>query len=83
MKKNEVCACLSPVAAKYLAEVTYSLDYGETESTTQQDAINHCLEELAMYESIMEDQLTRWLSDEYPEKYKEWVANNKKDFWKH
>ena len=81
--KKELNAYLSPIAAKQLANVVYSLDYGEGESTTEQDAINHIIEEHAMYEEIMEDQLTRWLMDEYPKKYREWQEKNKKDCWKH
>ena len=80
--QNEICVYLSPVAAQYLAEVLYSLDYGEGQDTTTAEAINHCLEELAAYEWVTDDQVTNHLMEKYPNRYKEWLEINRSKLYK-
>lgn len=67
---------LDAVAEQYFADVKYSLDYGDGKSVTNSQVINHCLGELAAFEKITDDQLTNWLSTEYPKLYTKYLNDN-------
>lgn len=62
---------------KYFHEVMYGLmDMDATKS----DVINHILMEAMLFEEIMQDQITSFLSDRYPLNYKDAIET--RDFGK-
>jgi hypothetical protein len=74
---NQITVILDKNAAKYFADVHYSLDKGDDSETTESDVINHCLQELMLFEQFTDDQLTNWLFTNYPEKYSEFIKTLK------
>jgi hypothetical protein len=75
MKK--ITVNLTGKAEQYFANVQYSLDLGEGVCTHSQ-VINHILQECALFEEFTDDQLTNWLSENYPDKYKAFLDTIKK-----
>lgn len=57
---------LSPEAEKYFNDVAYSLDYGDGKGATNSQVINHCLEELALFEKHAGQSVTGYLKEGWP-----------------
>jgi hypothetical protein len=80
---KRITVFLSDRAEKYFAEVQYSLDIpqadGSIKTANQSQVITHCLEELALFEKITQDQVTNYLLTNYPEAYKEYIEELKKE----
>lgn len=69
----KITVTLNDFAAKYFAEVHYSLESPKGGSPTKSDVINHCLQELSLFEKFTDDQLSNWLQTNYPDKYAEFL----------
>ena len=67
---KKITVTLSEKAGKYFNEVAYSLDYGDGKVVTKSQVINHCLEELAMFEEFAGESVTGWLKENYPHLFK-------------
>jgi hypothetical protein len=74
---KKIIITLNDRAAQYFAEVQYSLDKGDGKTTTKSDVINHCLEELSLFENFTDDQLTNWLMENYSAKYEKFLEEIK------
>lgn len=73
---RKITASLTGEAEQYFAEVQYSLE-GKKGSATQSEVIQHCLTELSLFEKFAGDQLTNWLSENYPKQYDKFLQDNK------
>lgn len=58
---------LSKEAEEYFNEVAYSLDYGDGKVASNSQIINHCLEELALFEKYTNESVTGYLANKWPD----------------
>jgi hypothetical protein len=68
---KRITVTLSDKAEKYFNEVAYSLDDGSGKVATYSDVLNHCLEELAVWEVLSDgnEDLTSFMSSMWPDDY--------------
>lgn len=72
--KKKITVTLSEHAYEYFCEVAYSLDKGDGKVATQSEIINHCLLELAVFEKMAGNSVTGYLSEGWPEDYKNEIS---------
>lgn len=63
---KKITITLSKKAEEYFNQIDYSLDYGDGKIVTQSQVINHCLEELALFEEHAGQSLTGYLKEGWP-----------------
>jgi hypothetical protein len=64
---KKITITLSDAAEQYFNEVAASLDYGDGKVVNQSQVVNHCLEELALFEKTVDTSVTDWLKTNHPE----------------
>jgi len=67
---------LSDKSEEYFNKVAYELDYGDGKVATSRQVINHCLEELALFEELSGQSVTGWLEENYPYIFEEKELKN-------
>lgn len=73
---KKITTSLSAIAESHFYELAYSLDLPH-KKTSQSDIVNHCIEECQAFEEITGDQITNYLSTNFPDKYKEYINKHK------
>lgn len=64
---KRITITLSDKAEEYFNDVIYSLDNGDGKVATHSQVINHCLEELALFEENAGQDLTGYLREYWPQ----------------
>lgn len=72
---KKLTVILDNLAQKQFEQVYFSLDLPD-KSASQSDAVSHCLTECLAFEEITGDQITSYLMDKYPKKYKQWIKKH-------
>lgn len=62
---KKLSVALSEKAEKYYNEVAYSLE-GKKGVATQAEVVNHCLEELSLFEELAGQSVTDYLQEGWP-----------------